>query len=83
MSAGQAESTGSAAAGIVMAAGQGTRFASDVPKVMHRVAGRPMLAHVVDTGRAAGLEPLVVVMGPSQWISLPMAVAPPLRSRSG
>lgn len=45
-----------------MAAGQGTRFASDVPKVMHQVAGRPMLAHVVDTGLAAGLEPLVVVI---------------------
>ena len=64
MSAGQAESTGSAAAGIVMAAGQGTRFASDVPKVMHQVARRPMLAHVVDSGRAAGLEPLVVVIRP-------------------
>lgn len=64
MNAGEAESTGSAAAGIVMAAGQGTRFASDVPKVMHQVAGRPMLAHVVDTGRAAGLEPLVVVIRP-------------------
>ena len=64
MSAGQAESTGSAAAGIVMAAGQGTRFASDVPKVMHQVAGRPMLAHVVETGHAAGLDPLVVVIRP-------------------
>ncbi len=64
MNAGQAESTGSTAAGIVMAAGQGTRFASDVPKVMHQVAGRPMLAHVVDTGLAAGLEPLVVVIRP-------------------
>ncbi len=64
MNAGHTESAGSAAAGIVMAAGQGTRFASDVPKVMHRVAGRPMLAHVVDTGRAAGLEPLVLVIRP-------------------
>ena len=64
MSAGHAESTGSAAAGIVMAAGQGTRFASEVPKVMHQVAGRPMLAHVVETGQAAGLDPLVVVIRP-------------------
>ena len=53
-----------AAAGVVMAAGRGTRFASDVPKVMHRVADRPMLAHVVETGRAAGLNPLVVVIQP-------------------
>ncbi len=56
------------AAGIVMAAGQGTRFASDVPKVMHQVAGRPMLAHVVDTGHAAGLDPLVVVIQPGMNI---------------
>ena len=56
------------AAGIVMAAGQGTRFASKVPKVMHRVAGRPMLAHVVDAGRAAGLHPLVVVVRPGMDI---------------
>lgn len=64
MHAGSAETRNRRAAGIVMAAGQGTRFASDVPKVMHNVAGRPMLAHVVDTGRAAGLEPLVVVIRP-------------------
>ena len=56
--------TGNAAAGVVMAAGRGTRFASDVPKVMHRVADRPMLAHVVETGHAAGLDPLVVVIQP-------------------
>ncbi len=65
---GDSESTGEAAAGIVMAAGQGTRFASDVPKVMHQVAGRPMLAHVVDAGLAAGLEPLVVVIRPGMDI---------------
>ncbi len=64
MNAGDPESNVIGAAGIVMAAGQGTRFESDVPKVMHRVAGRPMLAHVVDTGRVAGLDPLVVVIRP-------------------
>lgn len=58
------DSPGGHAAGIVMAAGQGTRFASDVPKVMHQVGGRPMLAHVVETGLAAGLAPLVVVIRP-------------------
>lgn len=60
----QAQGLSRPAAGIVMAAGQGTRFASDVPKVMHQVADRPMLAHVVDTGHAAGLDPLVVVIRP-------------------
>ena len=64
MNAGSAEPAGGSSAGIVMAAGRGTRFTSDIPKVMHHVAGRPMLAHVVETGRAAGLDPLVVVIRP-------------------
>ena len=64
MNAGSAESGRAGAAGIVMAAGRGTRFASQVPKVMHLVAGRPMLAHVVDTARTAGLNPLVAVIRP-------------------
>lgn len=64
MNASDPESQVIGAAGIVMAAGQGTRFASDVPKVMHQVAGRPMLAHVVDVGAAAGLEPLIIVIQP-------------------
>ena len=69
MNAGDPESEVIGAAGIVMAAGQGTRFASDIPKVMHHVAGRPMLAHVVETGRAAGLDPLVVVIRPGMDIA--------------
>ncbi|MCY3895755.1 MAG: NTP transferase domain-containing protein [Chloroflexi bacterium] len=64
MNAGDPASEVIGAAGIVMAAGKGTRFASDIPKVMHQVAGRPMLAHVVEAGAAAGLEPLVVVIRP-------------------
>ncbi|MCY3959754.1 MAG: NTP transferase domain-containing protein [Chloroflexi bacterium] len=68
MNAGDPEAEVIGAAGIVMAAGQGTRFASDVPKVMHHVAGRPMLAHVVATGRAAGLDPLVVVIQPGMEV---------------
>ena len=62
MNAGDPEFEVIGAAGIVMAAGKGTRFASDIPKVMHQVAGRPMLAHVVEAGVAAGLEPLVLVI---------------------
>lgn len=65
MHAGKAKTVSGRAAGIVMAAGRGTRFASDIPKVMHEVAGRPMLAHVVETGHAARLSPLVVVIRPS------------------
>jgi len=43
---------------IILAAGQGTRMCSSLPKVLHPVAGRPMLAHVVDVARR--LKPTVV-----------------------
>ena len=52
-------------AALVLAAGNGTRMKSDLPKVMHKVAGRSMLAHVLD--RLAALRPdrIVVVAGPA------------------
>ncbi|MGM8930073.1 bifunctional UDP-N-acetylglucosamine diphosphorylase/glucosamine-1-phosphate N-acetyltransferase GlmU [Salinicola halophyticus] len=39
---------------VILAAGQGTRMRSKTPKVLHKLAGRPLVQHVVDT--AAGLE---------------------------
>ncbi|SDO40809.1 bifunctional UDP-N-acetylglucosamine pyrophosphorylase / Glucosamine-1-phosphate N-acetyltransferase [Halomonas shengliensis] len=39
---------------VILAAGQGTRMRSTLPKVLHRLAGKPMVRHVLDT--AAGLE---------------------------
>lgn len=51
-------------AGIVLAAGQGTRMKSARPKVMHEVAGRPILGHVMAAMRAAGIERIVVVTSP-------------------
>ena len=36
---------------IVLAAGKGTRMKSDLPKVMHPAAGRPMVESVVDAGK--------------------------------
>jgi bifunctional UDP-N-acetylglucosamine pyrophosphorylase/glucosamine-1-phosphate N-acetyltransferase len=51
---------------VILAAGQGKRMKSARPKVLHEVAGRPMLAHVIDTavalGRAAGAEARVIVV---------------------
>ena len=48
---------------IVLAAGQGTRMNSRLPKVLHTLAGRPLLAHVLD--RVAQLNPqrIHVVVG--------------------
>ena len=46
-----------------MAAGQGTRMRSALPKVLHPVAGRPMVRHVVDAAREAGVTRCVVVVG--------------------
>lgn len=48
---------------IVLAAGKGTRMKSDLPKVLHRLAGRPLLDHVLDTAAAAGIGHTVVVVG--------------------
>lgn len=49
---------------IVLAAGQGTRMRSTVPKVLHKIAGRSMLGHVLDTVRALTPERLALVVGP-------------------
>ena len=49
-------------AGIILAAGQGTRMKSARPKVMHEVAGRPIIGHVMAAMRAAGISRIVVVM---------------------
>ncbi len=50
-------------AAVVLAAGKGTRMKSRHPKVLHRVAGRPMLQYVLDAVRAAGAERVIVVAG--------------------
>ncbi|HJW40172.1 MAG TPA: bifunctional UDP-N-acetylglucosamine diphosphorylase/glucosamine-1-phosphate N-acetyltransferase GlmU [Rhizomicrobium sp.] len=54
-----------ARAAVILAAGQGTRMKSAKPKVLHAVAGLPILGHVVAAIRAAGVERIVVVSAPS------------------
>lgn len=49
---------------IVLAAGKGTRMKSSLPKVMHCVAGRSMLAHVLALAKASAAASLAVVVGP-------------------
>ena len=48
---------------LILAAGQGKRMRSDLPKVLHPLAGRPMLAHVLDTARALSPRKMIVVHG--------------------
>jgi tRNA(Ile)-lysidine synthase len=48
---------------VILAAGKGTRMGSDLAKVLHPLAGRPLIAHVLDTCRELGLGQTVVVVG--------------------
>jgi len=50
-------------AAIILAAGQGTRMNSPLPKVLHPVGGRAMLDHAIDAAEALGCERIVVVVG--------------------
>ena len=50
---------------VVLAAGEGTRMRAARPKVLHEVAGRSLLAHVLDAVRAAGGLSVAVVIGPA------------------
>jgi bifunctional UDP-N-acetylglucosamine pyrophosphorylase/glucosamine-1-phosphate N-acetyltransferase len=49
---------------VVLAAGKGTRMRSQRPKVLHRIAGRSMLGHVLALAQAVGGEKIAVVVGP-------------------
>jgi bifunctional UDP-N-acetylglucosamine pyrophosphorylase/glucosamine-1-phosphate N-acetyltransferase len=52
-----------ARAAVILAAGQGTRMKSPLPKVLHKVGGRTLLDRVIDTVEATGCERIVVVVG--------------------
>lgn len=49
---------------VVLAAGKGMRMKSALPKVMHPLAGRPMIQQVLDTADRMGADPTIVVLGP-------------------
>ena len=48
---------------VVMAAGKGTRMKSRLPKVLHRLVGRPLVGHVIDTAKRLGAAQVVVITG--------------------
>jgi bifunctional UDP-N-acetylglucosamine pyrophosphorylase / glucosamine-1-phosphate N-acetyltransferase len=48
---------------VIMAAGKGTRMKSRLPKVLHKLAGRPLIQHVIDTARQLAARRVIVITG--------------------
>lgn len=48
---------------VILAAGQGTRMKSKLPKVLHKAGGKPMLQHVIDAAKGAGAKRSIAVVG--------------------
>lgn len=48
---------------LILAAGQGKRIKSDLPKVLHKVCGKEMVNHVIDTLRKVNIEDINVIVG--------------------
>ncbi|MEM9102326.1 MAG: bifunctional UDP-N-acetylglucosamine diphosphorylase/glucosamine-1-phosphate N-acetyltransferase GlmU [Pseudomonadota bacterium] len=48
---------------IILAAGKGSRMRSDLPKVLHQLAGKPLVSHVIDKAKKLSPEQIVIVYG--------------------
>ena len=48
---------------VILAAGKGTRMHSNTPKVLHKIGGKPILAHVIDCAKALNPQKIIVVYG--------------------
>ena len=48
---------------VILAAGKGTRMCSNLPKVLHKIADKPMVQHVIDTAKGVGAENIHLIYG--------------------
>ena len=48
---------------IILAAGMGTRMKSKMPKVVHKVCGKPLCKWVIDASKKAGADKIVTIIG--------------------
>lgn len=63
---------------VILAAGKGTRMHSDLPKVLHKVAGKPMVQHVIDTAKNLKAENIHLIYGHAKEIIQEALKAEPL-----
>src|SRR5688500_2264202 len=70
---------------VILAAGEGTRMRSSLPKVLHPICGRPMILWPLRAGRAAGAARRVVVHDPQRRLAAPLpdAVAVAIQQQPG
>jgi len=68
---------------VILAAGKGTRMQSSLPKVMHSLAQRPMLSHVIAAAESLRPEQIVVVVGPDMPSVVAAAAPHPTVLQSG
>src|SRR3990172_11328659 len=48
---------------VILAGGKGKRMNSKLPKVLHKIAGRPLISHVLSTAKSLGIKRIIVVIG--------------------
>ena len=48
---------------VILAAGEGTRMKSNLPKILHKLGSKPMLGHVMSNVQAAGIKKIFVITG--------------------
>ena len=53
---------------LVLAAGKGVRMKSSLPKVLHKLSGKSMINHILDTCNNAGLKNIFIVLGKGKEI---------------